>query len=138
MVFNPCERKKERIVVWEEEHQYLCQQSREAEQAAAGSWTETLGWGEKTREDGQFRMRNLGRHIKGMGSSRVGEIEFFSCSHIILSWDTLGVSGQARAEAEGAGGCLLHEGAGGMGLHWNSSTLFTQTSRHSKVFGPET
>lgn len=51
--------------------------AREAEQAATGFWTETLGWGERTREDGQLRVRNLGSHVKGMGSSRVGEIEFF-------------------------------------------------------------
>lgn len=57
----------------------------EAEQAATGFWTETLGWGERTREDGHLRVKNLGSHVKGMGSSRVGEIEFFSCSHVILS-----------------------------------------------------
>lgn len=27
--------------------------------------------------------------MKGIGSSRAGGIDFFSCSHIILSWDTL-------------------------------------------------
>jgi len=95
-----------------------------AEQQVSGFWTESLGWDGKTGEDWQLRIRNLGRHFKGMGWSRVGETEFSSCSHMILSWTTPAVSGQAEAGVEEAGGCALREGLGGMGLHWDASTLF--------------
>lgn len=64
-----------------------------AEQAPTGFWTEALGWAEKTREDDQFRMRNLGRHVTGMGSPRAGGIEFFFLQTYISE---LGYTGSLR------------------------------------------
>lgn len=66
MVFNLCESRSQSCCVGGGAAVAGPAEQEDLSRRHLASGQETLGWNEKTGKDWQLRLRNLGRHLKGM------------------------------------------------------------------------